>query len=371
MKVAIISVRTFQYGGVERYAYELVNHLSDHVTVHLFTSKLEGDVTAKVHLVPAVGRKDLVSVNSFMLFLKSHLKRKSFDIIHSMGPLYLHPDIVTAHICQKRLLHDKALFEDFTIKRRAYWKVRTQAASRFQKMSFKNAGTVIAVSSMLKEELEKAYGIKNITVIHPGISAEFFHSGSGEERRKGREKLGFDHNSFIILFVGSQWERKGLKFALQALSLLNGNAKLLVVGKGDKLIFKRIAEKYGVTNRVRFAGFQRNIVDSYRISDMLILPSLYEPFGYPVLEAMAMGLPVVTCKSVGASELVEEGRTGYVADKPTDVKQLSLMIKKVMNGSQKTYSTAAKERAHQFLWEKKIHQIKPLYDEIHQSKLTE
>lgn len=365
MKVAVISFRTFEYGGVERYAYELVKCLSEKVEVHLFTNKLSGNTDAKVHLVPAVFKKDLFSVNSFMYFLNRRIKKASFDIIHSMGPLYLYPDVVTVHMCQKRLLSGfDNLFGDFSFIRRFYWNIRTRVASGFQKISFNNARKVIAVSSLLAEEIKSAYDIKETLVIYPGIGKKFFLPVDTSLKKKRKKEIGIDGNSIVILFVGGQWGRKGLKYAIKSLALLRKDAILLVVGKGDKRKYQNFAEQYGVNNRVIFLGFKRDVIDYYAVSDMLVLPSLYEPFGYPVLEAMAMGLPVIVSKQVGASEFIEEGKTGYILRDSGDEKELSSVVMLLLEKGLKSFSERARNKAKEFTWGKKIEEVLSLYEEI-------
>jgi len=364
MKVAIISFKTYEYGGVERYAYELANHLAKKVEVHLFTNKFVGETDAKVHLVPAIGKKDLFSVNSFMYFLSRRLKRKSFDIIHSMGPLYLYPDVVTVHMCQKRFI-SRNIFKDFSFIKKYYWIIRTMVAANFQRISFNNAKKVIAVSSSLVKELDFSYGVKEPIVIYPGIERKFFQEVDSTVKEKKKKEMGIDNNAFVILFVGGQWERKGLKYAIRALSLLSKSTLLLVIGSGNIKKYMRLAEEYEVDKRVIFLGFQKVIFDYYLVSDILVLPSLYEGFGYPVLEAMAMGLPVIVSRDVGASELVRDRETGFVIQNPYDYKEISSRIASLIgNKTYYSYSSKARDIARGLSWENTMKEILAAYDEV-------
>ncbi|TES89994.1 MAG: glycosyltransferase family 1 protein [Candidatus Cloacimonadota bacterium] len=370
MKVAVVSFRTFEYGGVERYAYELVKYLSEKVEVHLFTNKFAGSSDAEIHLIPAVFKKDLFSVNSFMYFLNRRIKQASFDIIHSMGPLFLYPDVVTVHMCQKRLLSRiDNLFSDFSLLRRFYWKIRTRVASGFQKISFNNAKKVIAVSSLLAEEIKSAYDIKETMVIYPGIDKKFFQPVDITMKKTKRKEMGIDDNSAVLLFVGGQWGRKGLACIIKSLSLLRNNAVLLVVGVGDIKKYQCLSEQYGVRDKIIFTGFKKDIIPYYAISDMLVLPSLYESFGYPVLEAMAMGLPVIVSRQVGASELIEEGKTGYIMRDVGDEKELSSFIMLLIEKGLKSFSERARNKARKFTWERKSDEILCIYEEVLEKKL--
>ncbi len=369
MRIALISFRTYQYGGVEKYAYELVKHLSEKLEVHLFTNEIVGKTNAKVHLIPAIGKKDLLSVNSFMIFLKKVLKKGTFDIIHSMGPLYLHPDVASAHICQNRILAEKNnLFRDFSFFRKSYWDLRTYTAATFQKISFRNAKKVLAVSCLLARELEREYEIKPPIVLYPGIEKHFFKDFDTSFRKRKRERMSIKDSSVVILFVGSQWERKGLKQIIKCLAFLPKNTLLLIVGRGDREGYKKFATEQGVGKNVHFAGFRSNIGDYYVVSDLLVLPSLYEPFGYPVLEAMAMGLPVVVSSEVGASEIVDDGKTGYIVPSGDNTKELSRAINRIIKANPESFKVKVREKAKQFLWEGKTKKIISVYENIIEEK---
>jgi UDP-glucose:(heptosyl)LPS alpha-1,3-glucosyltransferase len=362
MKVAIISFRTFKHGGVERYAFELVNSLADRAEVHLFTHECADGLRAEVHKIPAVGKKDLFSVNSFMVFLKKRIKQESFDIVHTMGPLYLTPDVVTAHICQKRLLRDtKSLFGDFSLIKKSYWAFRSRIASSFQKKSFTNAKCVIAVSSILANELQEEYDIHDVRVLYPGISREFFDVYDPVKKKTSRDAIGVDRNKFVILFVGGQWERKGLGFLIEAMKHLQEGTLLMIVGNGDEEKFRALARAHGVEAKIVFQGFRKDIVSCYLAADVLVLPSLYEPFGYPVLEAMAMGLPVIASRDVGAAEIITEAETGFVIEDAQDTIALASRIDHVIEKGSYAFYEAARSEAEKYLWRYKIEEIINIY----------
>ena len=172
----------------------------------------------------------------------------------------------------------------------------------------------------------------------------------------------------MILFVGSQWERKGLKFLIKAMKHLDEGALLIVVGNGDEEKFRALACKYGVEENILFQGFQKDIVKYYLAADVLVLPSLYEPFGYPVLEAMAMGLPVIASRNVGAAEIIVEGETGFIVDDPKDTKALASKIDLIIEKGPRTFREAARKAARTQLWQSKIAEIICIYKSILKEK---
>ena len=93
------------------------------------------------------------------------------------------------------------------------------------------------------------------------------------------------------------------------------DAHLIVVGRDSRQRrFQRLAARGKVGRRVHFLGVREDVGRYYGAADALLLPTLYEPFGLVVLEAMATALPVITSTKCGAAELVAQRESGYVHD---------------------------------------------------------
>jgi len=88
--------------------------------------------------------------------------------------------------------------------------------------------------------------------------------------------------------------------------------RLLVLGNGPIRKFHSIARKWGIKNRVIFAGRRDDIQHCYGAGDLFILPTAYEPFPNVNLEAMACGCPVITTTTSGGADVIEEARNGYL-----------------------------------------------------------
>src|SRR5207244_10475635 len=116
-----------------------------------------------------------------------------------------------------------------------------------------------------------------------------------------------------VLFLGSGWERKGLRFAVAAIE--KQRMRLLVAGRGN-------TRKYR-SSRVTFLGEIENVRLPLAAADIFILPTIYDPFSNASLEAMAAGLPVITTRANGCSEIIELKVHGSVVDRPDDVNALS------------------------------------------------
>lgn len=94
-----------------------------------------------------------------------------------------------------------------------------------------------------------------------------------------------------------------------------------------------MAKNLGIDNKVVFRGAEKNMKELYSISDVFVLPTIYDPFSNATLEAMASGLPVVTTSCNGASELIENGVQGFVIDNPFDAALLAEKISAALEQS--------------------------------------
>ena len=180
----------------------------------------------------------------------------------------------------------------------------------------RGAGRVIANSRMVKEEIVRLYNYPadKIDIVYNGVPLVAFRS-SEELRAKSRASYGLDANDVAILFVGSGWKRKGLRFAIEAVEAC-GSPKmhLLVAGRGNKYQFK--------SSRVAFLGEVNDLPALYAAADIFLLPTIYDPFSSACLEALASGIPVITTRANGFSEIMEDKVHGSIVDLASDVEAL-------------------------------------------------
>jgi UDP-glucose:(heptosyl)LPS alpha-1,3-glucosyltransferase len=160
-------------------------------------------------------------------------------------------------------------------------------------------------------------------VIPHGVEAGRFElSRRPSCRAEVRGRHGLREGDLVAVSVGSNFTLKGLAHLLRALARCAARGgprmRLLVVGRGREAPFRRLAERLGVAGQVVFVGASDRVADYLLAADLFVLPSIYETFGLSVLEAMAAGLPVVVSAACGASELVEEGASGFVLEEPAD-----------------------------------------------------
>ena len=183
------------------------------------------------------------------------------------------------------------------------------------------AGLVIANSRMIQAEIGQHFGYpaEKIHVVHNGVPP---FTVAPQAREETRQKLGLRDEDFAVLFAGSGWERKGLRFAIEAINAARlPNAILLVAGRGNERAMPR-------SERVRFLGAVKDMPRHLAAADAFLLPTLYEPFSNACLEALAAGLPVITTAYNGFAEIIEPGVEGEVVAQPDDIAALAAALEK-------------------------------------------
>ncbi len=204
------------------------------------------------------------------------------------------------------------------------------------------AGRVIANSEMVKREAQDFYNYpaERIDVVANGVPLAEFRGGA-ELREQRRKNLGLSEEDIAVLFVGSGWERKGLRFARVAVESLGGNFRLLVAGRGGR----RLRD----SRCVRMLGAVRDLPALYGAADIFLLPTLYDPFSNACLEALASGLPVITTRANGFSEIIENGVHGSILPQPNEVAQIRAALSLWANPERRAQSRPAiLERASHF-----------------------
>lgn len=180
---------------------------------------------------------------------------------------------------------------------------------------------IIANSAMVKGEIIERFAVpaERIAVVHNGVPA---WQDDPAARDRVRAQLGLAPDQFTVLFAGSGWERKGLRFALEAVRSLPATT-LLVAGRGQRRGLPKC-------EAARFLGPQsaeamRGLLAA---ADAFILPTLYEPFSNACLEALAAGLPVITTHANGFAEVMEPGVEGEVVASPPDPAALAQALER-------------------------------------------
>ncbi|MFT4554169.1 MAG: UDP-glucose:(heptosyl)LPS alpha-1,3-glucosyltransferase [Chlamydiales bacterium] len=166
-------------------------------------------------------------------------------------------------------------------------------------------------SEMVRKEVLEHYKIKEnkVSTVHNGVEWYEMQSDFDQwesKHKPNRNSLSLDPHAFQFLFIGNGFRRKGLHLFLKGLSQqLNENWQLSVVGKDkETLKFQNLARTLGIAEKVKFFGPQENTIKFYQQADSLVIPSIYDPFANVTVEALAMGLFVISSKGNGGHEVL-------------------------------------------------------------------
>lgn len=240
-----------------------------------------------------------------------------------------------------------------------------------------NADLLIANSRKTKEFLI-AGGVPQdkIRLIYNGIDINKFDP-ERFNRTVCKEKLGIAKNQKVITTIGQIYPRKGISFLIKAckrLAFAESHAelkvKLLIVGSDptpnerNLTFLKSLISRLNLEEKVEFLGYREDIPDILAATDVFVLPSLEEPFGRVLIEAMAMKVPVVATNVGGIPEIVEDGKSGFLVP-PKDPKALAEKLLVLLKDDKMREEFGIQGRKiveEKFTLEKHIKEIEKIYE---------
>ena len=226
---------------------------------------------------------------------------------------------------------------------------------------------VIAVSNLVRDDLIAQFAVpaaKAVT-IYNGVDIDRFKPGaSAEDRLSVRAQFKISSDMPLVIFVGNGFARKGLGFLLEAWAMLKRRVCLLVVGNDRGLThYRRRSVELKIDERVVFAGPQQDVQRLFPAADAFALPSMFEPFGNVIVEAMASGLPVMSSVYCGASEIMPASMREFCLDDPTDPAAIAEHLERLIDATPAARDEA-RATAEQFTWERYGAQLNALIDTL-------
>ena len=349
--------------GHSRYVVELARRYRAGHDVHIYASTADAALLDGItyHHVPSVSGHALAKIFSF-LPAAAALVRGSYDIIHAQGLVTPRFNVVTAHICNRAWFDARRqLSLGDSWRQRAFESLVVPAEAAMYRRS--RSAEVIAISGNVRHELAKLYGrTERVSVVRHGVDVDQFDAARwAGERDEMRSRMGArTPGDVVALFVGDL--RKGVEAALRSLALVP-DVQLAVVSRGDPTPYRHQAAELGVSERVHFLPGTPTIAPFYAAADLFLFPTPYDAFGMVITEAMSSGLPVITTRQAGASELIDRGRNGYVVDEASDHIAIAAALRTLaLDGShRRAMGRAAREVARELTWDSVAKQTMVVY----------
>ncbi len=383
MKIALIRRKYVFYGGAERFASDTVSSLlAKGHDIHIFAStwSVDGGKEIVFHKVPIIKIFSFLRVISFAFFvyLKLRIRENEFDIIQSnertiFQDIYRAGDGCHREWLIQRFKHISWIKKLSIILNPFHRAVLVIEREIFKKNRYKK---IIAISRIGKEEIKRHYHVpdSDIVVVYNGVDLERFHPRNRQIYYKMiREKHSISQEEIVLLFVGSGFERKGLEYFIRSIGLRSAKPLVgLIIGKGKRGRYIRLARRLGISDKIIFAGVTEKIERYYAASDIFLFPTLYEPFGNVHLEALASGLPVITSIMSGAAEILTDRVNGLIMKDPTDILETTDKIRYLIDSDvREQMGREARKRAEYFTHERCLEETLGLYEEVLKRKKGE
>ncbi len=361
MKVAII-VERFEpaRGGVEQAAFALARELAARAfDVHVICRRSGDQLPTGVQVVrlriPAFWQP--LRVWSFSRAAHA-ATRRGYDLVHSFARTR-HQQIYRTGGGSHAAYMDR-VYADAA--RRKRFSPRHRSILSIEEAVFRDPSQIIQCNAKMNAlEIATRYAVPKdrLTTIYNGVDIDRFHPRNRETQAATLQKE-LQVEGPVVLFVGNGFHRKGLDIALQGLADSGQQVTLLVAGAGDRPSYAKLAERLGITARVKFLGPRRDIATLHAIADLMLLPTRYDPFSNACLEAMASGVPIATTTTNGAVELIEHGVNGIVIDQHAESAYRALTNPDALAAM----GRAARKTAEAFTWKRHADEVIRLYGSV-------
>ena len=357
MKVALVILHADPArGGAERYTVDLVEALAQRgVDVSLVASSFNPAVPHGASHRPVVPRGFTRAgrYRSFCQKLERVIAEGGYDVVHAMLPVLgcdvYHPHAGVAAAAARKW---NAVFNP---RRRAMANVERQL------MADVNGPVVLALSDYVKRFIRAEFPAlpdERMVRLFNAVDLKRFEPARVQES---------PHAGWVnALIIAQDYERKGLAEAIRGLAKAHEpRLRLLVVGKEDPGAYAALAKQLGVGDRVVFHPPTSNPQAFYRQADFFVLPTKHDPCSLVVLEALAMGLPVISTTFNGATEVMEHGTHGFVLGDPLDTDALAAAMAELCDdGRRREMSEACLALRPQLAYEHHLDELLAIYQRV-------
>lgn len=285
----------------------------------------------KVHHLPVprsiFAIRDIVKSYKMM---KKLCDENNYEIVHCHSPI---GGIVARLACRKarkkgtKVIYTAHGFHFFKGAPLKNWLVYFTA----ERITAKFTDSLITIN---KEDYENAqkFNVKNTEYV-PGIGIDVDKIKNVKiNRSKKRSEFNLSEDDFVLFTAGQLSKRKNHEVVIKALTKIeNINVKLLICGLGElENYLKELIHDLGLENRVILAGYRNDVVEQLHAADCFVFPSFQEGLPVALMEAMAVGLPVVCSKIRGNVDLIEHGINGFLVD-PENSNDFARYIEKIIS----------------------------------------
>ncbi len=348
MRIAILQQHVdVRRGGAETSTLELAGHLLqlglDVTVVCQAVGEDEGATADEpapkarppLLTLPRRGRTRVGRTLAYLRDVQALLRARQFDVVHAVTPS------LAADVYQPRGgTYAETIRRTLARVRPGAWRAVKRLARRFnvsqrllhrieRRLLSRSKVKVAALSEYVRRQvLAEGVAPERIRLVFNGVDIPALSDAErGEMRRALRKAHDLPETAPVVLFAAHNFALKGLNELLHA--AVRGDWLLVVAGRDRWSGYQRRVRRLGLSGRVRAVG-TAELRPWYAAADLLAHPTWYDPCSRVVLEALSVGLPVVTTRWNGAAEVLEAGRHGYVVESPDDIAALAGAIERAL-----------------------------------------
>lgn len=228
---------------------------------------------------------------------------------------------------------------------------------------------IVVNSEMVRQHFRDFLDVSGdeLRVIRSAIDPNrFLESDRLKRRLEWREHWGIAPEESVGLFAAMNYRLKGIEPLLHAVKAMprRERFRLLVLGNARFSGWERLAKRLGIAASVCFGGYCADMRNGYFAADFLVHPTFYDPCSLVALEALACGLPVITTRANGASELLTQGKEGFVVSDPHQHTELAEAMTALCDPTRRVAcAQAARRAAMQWTFEEHYQQLLQVFQE--------
>lgn len=378
MKIAMLareSLPFHSYGGMQRYVWCIARYLAkEGAEIELilpppYNNKIpEALDNVKVTFIGPTVRKPFFWSRYFLFAWRAsrYLSRQEFDILHGFEicPFFYLLQKKKKPVVVQTFGNEPLKTEDI---KRIFHRLRWVP---FFKSVVRRADFIGSIGQKQAEEVVKLYGISREKIFDLPDGVELKKIVNPAANPKKKRCLGLDDSDLVLICVSRLAVNKGTQYLIQAVDILAKrlkNIKLILVGSGpQEKKLGNIIKKFNLTDRIRhFKDVNdEELSEYYGLADIFVLPTLYEGLPLVLLEAAAYGLPIITTDITDNSQIVKNGKNGYLVPVRNAPAIADAVIRIYENNLISKMSRESKELAQNYDWPNVARKALNKYEEI-------
>jgi glycosyltransferase involved in cell wall biosynthesis len=383
-RVAVVSPFLDNAYGTERIVIRWITALADEYDIHIYSQRVQDVDLSKftVHHIPSLPGPHIL--NYIFWYFANQIARawdRAFrglapDIVFSPGVNCPDADVISVHIvfaefvrrstAELKLSRAPLSAWPKLLHRRLYYRLIIFLESRVYRQA---SNYLVLIANKTAADLRRFYDrTERCLILYLGLDHAVFNEA---RRRAGREKarveLGIGADEFVVLLVGNDLRKKGIRALIEAMALLRDTRiRLVIATRDDVAPFASAAREAGVADRIKFCPPRADVDFYYAAADAYAGPSLEDTFALPPVEAMASGVPVLVSRENGTVEIIEHGVNGLILEDPADSATLASLMRQLATDLAFAARLAAKgaETARQFSWERNVDDVRGLFEQV-------